>query len=69
MDYTKALDFVDHNKLGKHLERWEYQTILAVWETCMWVKKQQLEPCVEQLTGSVGIEKGVQQGCLLSPSE
>ena len=30
MDYTKAFDFVDHNKLGKHLERWEYQTILAV---------------------------------------
>ena len=27
------------------LKRWEYQTILLVsWETCMWVKKQQLEP-------------------------
>ena len=32
----------------------------------MQVKKQQLEPCVEQLTGSVRIEKGI-QGCLLSP--
>ena len=32
----------------------------------MRVKKQQLEPCIEQLTGS-RIEKGVQQGCLLSP--
>ena len=32
----------------------------------MLVKKQQLEPCIEQLTGS-RIEKGVQQGCLLSP--
>ena len=31
----------------------------------MLVKKQQLEPCIEQLTGS-RIEKGVQQGCLLS---
>ena len=30
---------------GKCLKRWEYQTILLVsWETCMWVKKQQLEP-------------------------
>ena len=38
---------------GKLLKRWEYQTILPVsWETCMQVKKQQLEPCMEQLTGS-----------------
>ena len=37
----------------KLLERWEYQTILLVsWETCMWVKKQELEPCMEQLIGS-----------------
>ena len=29
------------------------QTILSVsWETCMWVKKQQLEVDIEQLTGS-----------------
>ena len=35
------------------LERWEYQTILPVsWETCMQVKKQQLEPHMEQLIGS-----------------
>ena len=32
----------------------------------MQVKKQQLEPCMEQLTGS-GLRKKVQQGCLLSP--
>ena len=51
---TKAFDCVDHNKLWKKaLKRWEYQTILRVsWETCMWVKKQQLEPCMEQLIGS-----------------
>ena len=37
----------------KFLERWEYQTALPVsWETCMQVKKQQLEPCLEQLIGS-----------------
>ena len=42
---------------GKLSKRWGYQTILPVpWETCMWVKKQQLEPCVEQLTGS-GLSK------------
>ena len=38
---------------GNLLERWEYQTIVAVsWETCMQVKKQQLEPYMEQLIGS-----------------
>ena len=38
---------------GIFLKRWEYQTTLPVsWETCMWVKKQQLEPDMEQRTGS-----------------
>ena len=38
---------------GKFLKRWEYQTILpASWETCMQVKKQQLEPDMEQWNGS-----------------
>ena len=30
IDYTKAFDCVDHNKLWKILKRWEYQTILPV---------------------------------------
>ena len=38
---------------GKFLKRWEYQTTLpASWETCMRVKKQQLELDMEQQTGS-----------------
>ena len=38
---------------GKLLKGWEYQTTWpASWETCMQVKKQQLEPDVEQWTGS-----------------
>ena len=38
---------------GKLLKRWHYQTTSPVsWETCMWVKKQQLEPDMEQWTGS-----------------
>ena len=38
---------------GKFLKRWEYQTTLpASWEICMQVKKQQLEPDMEQQTGS-----------------
>ena len=38
---------------GKFFRRWEYQTILhASWEICVQVKKQQLEPDMEQQTGS-----------------
>ena len=38
---------------GKFLKRWEYQTALpASWETCMQVRKQQLELDMEQQTGS-----------------
>ena len=43
---------VDHNKLWKIHKEWEYQTTLpASWEICMQVKKQQLEPDMEQQTG------------------
>ena len=38
---------------GKFLKRWEYQTTFsASWETCIQVKKQQLELDMEQQTGS-----------------
>ena len=38
---------------GKFWNRWEYQTTLpASWEIYMQVKKQQLEPDMEQRTGS-----------------
>ena len=38
---------------GKFLKRWEYQTTLPVsWETCLQVKKQQLELDMEQWTSS-----------------
>ena len=38
---------------GKFLKRWDYQTTLpASWEICVQVKKQQLEPDMEQRTSS-----------------
>ena len=62
IDYAKAFDCVDHNKLwtvwitrncGKFFKRWEYQTTWsASWEICMQVRKQQLELDMEQQTGS-----------------
>ena len=51
-DYTKAVNYVEHNS-GKFWKRWEYQTTLPIsWEICMQVKKQQLEMDMEQWTGS-----------------
>ena len=52
IDYAKAFDCVDHKKLWKFWKRWEYQTTWAApWETCMQVRKQQLELDMEQQTG------------------
>ena len=57
IDYAKALDWVDHDELWKALREMGYETILPVsCKTCMRIKKQQLEPCMEQLTGS-GLRK------------
>ena len=53
IDYAKAFDCVDHNKLWEILQEmgipdhWP-----ASWETCMQVRKQQLELDMEQQTGS-----------------
>ena len=53
IDYANAFDCVDHNNCGKFWKRWEYQTTWsASWETCMQVRKQQLELDMEQQAGS-----------------
>ena len=45
----ETFDSVDHKNCGKLLKRWESQTTLPdSWETCMQVKKQQLELDMEQ---------------------
>ena len=60
---------VDHNKLWKILKKkWEYQaTLPASWEIWMQVKKQQLEPDMEQESGSkLGKEYGKAVYCHLA---
>ena len=56
IDYAKAFDCVDHNKLWKILKEMgipDYLTSLPTsWEICMQVRKQQLELDMEQQTGS-----------------
>ena len=52
IDYTEAFVWVTTN-CGKFLKRLKYKTTLpASWETCMQIKKQQLELDMEQLIGS-----------------
>ena len=53
IDYTQTFDCKITKNCRKFLKGWKYQTTLpASWETCMWVKKQQLELDMEQMSGS-----------------
>ena len=54
IDYAKAFDYVDHKKLWKILKEMGIPetTWPASWETCLQVRKQQLELDMEQQTGS-----------------
>ena len=53
IDYAKAFDWVDHNKLWTILKKMEYQTTWhASWETYVQVRKQQLGLDMEQQTDS-----------------
>ena len=49
--YVKAFDCVDKNELWKILKEMGIPDHLT-WEICMQVRKQQLEPDMEQQTGS-----------------
>ena len=66
IDYAKAFDCVDHNKLWKTLKEIGIPDIIlpVSWETCRQVKKQQ----VKTLYGTTDwfrIKKGVGQSYLL----
>ena len=53
IDYAKAFDCVDHNKLWKILKEMGIPDHLTCpWETYMQVRKQQLELDMEQQSGS-----------------
>ena len=56
----------ESQQTGKFLKRWKHQTTSpASWKTYIHVKKQQLEPNMEQSSGKT--RKGVWQGCILPP--
>ena len=53
IDYAKGLIVWITVNCGEFWKRWEYQTSQpASWETCMQVRKQQLQLGMEQQTGS-----------------
>ena len=67
-EYYLASMWKEHNftVVWTFLKSWEYQTSLTVsWETCMQVKKQQLEPDMKQQTGSSG-ERSTQKLCIVT---
>ena len=65
----KPLTLCITTNCGKFLMRLEYQTTLpASQETCMQVRKQQLEPDVEQQTGSKLGKEYVKAVCLCHPA-
>ena len=51
-DYAEAFNCVDHNKLWKILEMAIPDHLTYLLRNCMWVKKQQLEPYMEKMTGT-----------------
>ena len=67
IDYDKAFDCVDHNKLWKILKEMGIPDHLTCLLICMQVRKQQLVRTGHETTGWFQIGKGVHQDCILSP--
>ena len=65
IDYTKAFDYVDHNKLWKTLKEMGIPDHLTCFLRNLYESQEEmLEPDMEQW---FQIGKGVCQGCILSP--
>ena len=66
IDYSKAFDCLNHNKLWKILKEMGVPDHLTcLLRNLMQVKRQQLQPDMKQMIGSNW--EGVWQGCILSP--
>ena len=69
IDYARAFDYVNHNKLWKFFKRLEYQTTLAV--NCLlrnlYAGQKATVRTGHGKTDWFQIGKGVHQGCILSP--
>ena len=64
IDYAKAFNCVDHNKLCKILNRWEYLTCLL---RNLYAGQEAKVRTRQETTDWFQIGKRVHQGCILSP--
>ena len=67
IDYAKAFDCVDHNKLWKALKEMEIPDHLTCLLKNLYVGQEETVRTLYGTTDWFRIEKGVQQDCLLSP--
>ena len=67
IDYAKAFDCVDHNELWKALKEMGTQDHLTCLLRNLYVGQEAIVRTRYGTTGWFKIEKGIQQGCLLSP--
>ena len=67
IDYAKASDCVDHNKLWKILKEMEVPDHLTCFLRNMYVGQEATVRTRTVTMGSFKIGKGIQEGCILSP--
>ena len=67
INYTKAFDYVEHNKLWRALEKMGIPDLLTCLQRNPHVSREVTVSTLYGTTDWSRIEKQVQQGCLLSP--
>ena len=67
IDYAKAFDCVDHKKLWKILKEMGIQDHLTCLLRNLYAGQEEIVRTGDGTTDWLQIEKGVRQGCLLSP--
>ena len=67
IDYTKAFDYVDHNKLWKILKEMGIPDHLTCLLRNLYAGQEATVRTGHETTDWFQIEKGVRQGCTLSP--
>ena len=67
IDYAKAFDYVDHNKLWKILKEMGIPDHLTCLQRNLYVGQETTAKGRHGTTDWVQIRKGVRQGCTLSP--
>ena len=68
IDYAKAFDFVDHNKLWKILKEMGIPDHLTCLLRNLYARQEATVRTGHRITDWFQIGKGVRQGCILSPA-